>query len=452
MKILPFLVFTVFLMGCQPAPWNKTLPLAAELGSPRGYQMARAIIHLHSPLSYDACDAKTSPEQCLEDLRNGLCLNHVDLAALTDHPSHMAETEFSGLHLYKDGDQRVIEGGLPIGNRFSCSDGHRVLVMAGFEGQLLALGMTHHLDPDSQVRIGLYGGDTAALVTRLQTETDAIVVVPHTESRTDAHLEELNPQGVEAFNLHALVNPKMRKDFLGLDPFDGLLDLLVDLADIYGSHQTDLAFMRFWKLSSVYGEKWNRLLAKKGLVVGYAGNDSHQNFFSGKASDGDRVDAHRRLIRWVTHYLLVTAKEIDGVKDALRHGRSWMVFEGLGSPQGMDFYGKNSLVTVEMGGTLTYQPNQTVLHVELPHLHADSPQSTVSPVVILRLKKIDTTGAETVVATGTQQSIDFSVMEPAIYRVEVSIIPLHLEKYLNYKKKKANSETVWALSNPIFVQ
>jgi hypothetical protein len=439
-------------LGCQPTNWNKALPFSQELGSNRGKLLARTITHLHSPLSYDACDSGNS--HCLEDLRAALCINHVDFAFITDHVKNMATTDFDKLHLsiQGKGDQPISKSGTTIGNQFTCDDAQKVKVMAGYEDQLMPIGMTSHLDPDQDVRTSLYGQSNPTIVAQLQTQADALVIVPHTESRENSDLVALNVNGIEIYNLHANINPLIRTRFLGFDHFSGIIDLSIFWVDPFGRQKPDLAFMSFLSISPVYAQKWNYLISQGQHVTGIAGNDSHQNFFPGLANDGDRVDSHRRLIRWVLNYFLVEDMELDSIKASIKKGRGWIVFEGLGTPVGVDFYATDSSTTAEVGDTLSFQADHTNIHISIPTLHSSSPQSGPSPIVVARLKRVDSSGNEQVVASSVNTSLDFSVKEQGSYRAEIGIVPLHLFDFMGYKKTATTKEMPWLISNHIYIQ
>src|SRR5688572_2975990 len=87
--------------GSDAAPdlpaWDRSLPASEVMGTRRGLEPARGIVHLHSPYSHDACDGEpramdgTVDETCLEDLRRALCDTTMDFAALTDHDATMAD-------------------------------------------------------------------------------------------------------------------------------------------------------------------------------------------------------------------------------------------------------------------------------------------------------------------------------------------------------------------------
>lgn len=452
--IFIILTFALFIQGCSPpGNWNKTLPSSSDLGSSRGYRIARTSIHVHSPVSYDACGGNTD---CLQDLRDALCNNRVDFVFLTDHPNRMSKLEFPDLVLSKSGDTAITSSGSTIGNTISCSNSQTVIVTAGYEDTLMPIGMTQHLDTNIDTRGGLYTTNppTAALVSSLQTTANALVFIPHTESRDNSLLNSLGMTGIEIYNLHANVNPTMRHDYLGFDHFEpGLLDVIVYGGDPYGSNQPDLAFLSFFKISPVYAQKWDYLISQGKQIVGISGNDSHQNFFPGTASDGDRVDSHRRLIRWVSNYVRVQNLTLTDEKSAISAGRVWSVFEGLGTPTGMDYYAQNGSTYAETGSTFTWVSQTTHIHVIAPSLHSDSPHGTSGPKIGIQLIKVDsTTGAETVVATSSGDSIDYVPTSKGAYRAEVSITPLHLVDFLKYKPQQARQEFKWIITNPIYLQ
>lgn len=451
---LSIFVFLAVFSGCSGGgTWNKTLPSTTTLTPTRGYQEVRASIHLHSPISYDACDAGNN--HCLSDLRAALCNNEIDFAFITDHPNNMANTTFSNLLLSVSGDQALTASdGTIIGNAITCSDAHQIQVMAGYEDQFMPIGMTNHLDPGASTLGSIYTGNSPALVARLQNESNAIVIIPHTESRSSSFLSNLGVNGIEIYNLHANINPTMRHNYLEFDYFSGLIDLTVYWIDPYGKQEPDLAFMSFLKVSPVYATKWNLLIAANQHVVGVAGNDSHQNFFSGTANDGDRVDSHRRLTRWITNHFLVTALTTDAIKSAIKQARGWVVFEGLGTPVNLDFHAQTNSTFAEVGGTMTLSPGNTTLHVQVPQLHSASPRGTgcAEPMMTLRLKMVDSTGTESVVASALGQSIDFIPQTAGAYRAEIGMIPLHLKSFMGYKNSQSTQEIPWVITNHIYIQ
>jgi hypothetical protein len=368
----------------------------------------------------------------------------------------MASNEFPALLLFQpqSGDKLTLQNGNPIANTIQCPNSHTATVTAGFESNLMAIGMTQHLDPSISVRQNLYTAQTAAFVTQLQQDAGAIVVMPHTEAKgkTVATLKDLNLDGIEIYNLHANINPKARANDLGFTYFKGLMDLLVYWIDPFGDQQPDLAFLSFLQVSDVYAKKWDRLIAQGQHVTGLAGNDGHQALFPGNASDGDKIDSFRRTTRWVTQHYLVPDLTLTSMKSAIKNGRGWVVFEGLGSPSGFDFNGTNPVpTTADMGDTLSLAQGTITLHVASPSLNKQSPQDKQSPAIRLNLIYVDSNGSETIVATSQSGGIDYVATQAGAYRVEVWITPLHLTSFIGYKKELAQKAFKWIITNHIYV-
>ncbi len=441
-------------MGCSGSKqWDKTLPNSQDLFSKRGLQVARSVTHIHSPISYDAC-SNVDATTCLTQLRHGLCSNRINFAAVTDHPNSMAASDFEALVLYKPGDQLIQGANGPIGNIIQCTNGNTLTVTAGYENQLMPIGMTQHLDSNIESRQNLYTQRSPELVARLQKETGAIVIMPHTETNTKtvALLQSLNLDGIEIYNIHANVNPQIRNRDLGFDYFDGLVDLLVFWIDPYGKQQPDLAFMSFMKVSPVYAQKWDALIAAGQHPVGLSGNDGHQSLFPGTARDGEKIDSFRRTIRWATNHFLVKDQTLPEIKNAILAARGWTAFEGLGTPVGFDFHLTTSTGTQEIGDTTPMAALGKTIQVVMPQLHPASPADGPIPTLTMNLIRVDpTTGTESIVATSNGPDINFPVTQAGAYRVEVTMIPLHLQSYLGYKKTMANQEFKWIISNHLYV-
>ncbi len=448
-------------LGCsRQSAWNVELPSSREILSQSlsfargesGYKIARSSLHLHSPISYDACKG-VSQEQCLLDLRSALCDNHIDFAALTDHPDNMVNFEFSSLLLQSEGDQPVVVDGKVIGNQMICSDSHPVLITGGFENQLMAIGMTQHLELDASSRTDLYTQRTPQVISRLRQEADAIVFMPHTETRgkSTSLLADLHLDGIEIYNLHANVSPVIRKDDLGLNPFQGLFDLVVYWLDPFGHQQPDLAFLSFLQVSEVYARKWDVLIGQGQHIAGIAGNDAHQSFFPGKAKDGYQLDSFRRLTRWISNFMLVKDLTIPEIKDAIRSGRGWVVFEALGTPVDFAFFADTPTQAIQMGEAVPFVNHSITLNVRAPHLHANSPRGKASPSITFKVIRVNPEGSETVVASSSGSSLQYEVSLPGAYRVEVMIRPMHFKEFVGYQKELTDTEFKWMISNHIYI-
>ena len=451
--LLALLLFSACSKDYDPA-----LPDSSELGSPRGLRVTRVLTHFHSPYSNDACDKNGIVDgvlnaTCLANLRNALCTNRVDFLFLSDHPSRMVDYEMNALLLLEGADSVISGPNGPYGNQMSgCSNGTRPVITVGFEGNIIALGMNKHIEATPVDRAATYGGEGSALSSRLKTEADALVVVPHTENKTIAWITDLNPDAIEIYNFHANLDPKIRHKDLGLPPFERIPWILAYLLDPWNTLNADFSFMSFLEVHPVYSQKWNELVTTGHKVTGLLGTDSHENVFKQKASDGERLDGHRRIARMMSNHVLVSTVSIDGVKAAIRAGRVFGVFEGLGSPVGMDFYAVAGATTVGVGGTLNLSGGSATITVQAPTLHASSPQDGDDPIIELQLKRLNTDGSETLLTSTRGTNLSYSASAAGAYRAEVRIQPNHLEGFLGDFSELKDKFYPWIIANPLYLQ
>ncbi len=373
---------------------------------------------------------------------------------MSDHPDDMGRTEFRDVLLPQLGTDFLYDGADPIANRIACPNGHRTWLMAGFEDALLPVAMKRHLAAaNGEERVGLYNGDGADLINRLRTEAGGMVFIPHTESRTVEKLIEMSPDGIEIYNIHANMDPKIRQPFLGLDHFAGLPDLMVFWIDPYHEQEPDLSFLTFMRTSRVYFDKWNSLFAAGKKVSGIGATDSHENTLKWKDRNDERLDSNRRMMRWMSNHYLVTERTTAAIEDAVKKGRGWVVFEGLGTPVGMDFHANTSGTIANMGDAMTLQAGTTRLYVALPTLHSGSPQDDRAPTITVRLRHVSTGGVETTVAEATGRPIVFAPTQPGAYRAEVSIVARHLHPFIKYKRDELlGEERTWVITNPLYLE
>jgi len=445
--------------ACSPA-FDKTLPPSSTLGAPRGYRIARTIIHLHTPYSWDGCDKNglnadgvTPNEACLSQLRAALCKNRVDFALLSDHPDNMHKFEFPQLLLNQSGDQLITSGADTIANQLQCQESDSSpIVTVGFEDQLMSTMMTKHPSATQAARYTDYTGTaTAAQVTNLKTAAGAVVFVPHTESREVSAIQALGVDGIEVYNLHANLDPKIRSTYLGLDHFDGVMDILSYWLDPYQGQEPDLAFVSFLRIAEVYMTKWNTLIGQGQQLMGIAGSDSHQNVFAYMARDGERLDSHRRLLRWFSNHVLVSDMSYASLKSALQNKRSWIAFEGLGTPYGMDFYAQTGTTQVGPGGTMTMVSGQTTITVKLPSLHSASPTDGAHPLIKIRLRRPQADGTAPIVAETINTDLNYTVWQTGAYRAEIVMIPFHLSGFLGHARNQLAKEMPWIITNHLYI-
>lgn len=412
--------------GPQEVAWRPGLPPLEE--------GVRVITHLHSPWSHDACDGQglvkgVINEPCLQDLREGLCTAGIDVAFFTDHPSEAAFQDYDELFIAREGDGWDGEAG-----SLTCPDGRSVQWFPGIEDELMPLGLERHVAGDATERDIAYNEDSPEAVQRL-IDVGAAVFVAHTEGRDLAQLQaqqDVGLAGVEIFNLHAMFAPDIRADDLGLDPIAWLTEI-GDFTSDDGTSEPDLFVLAVLERQPPSLERFDALLAR-GPTVGIVGTDAHQNVLPVELRDGDRADSYRRMLRWMDNVVLPEGGE--DVKTALAAGRSYVAFEIVGTPSGFSFAASDG---TSMGGTTS----ERTLSIGCPTLHPESPRGLVDPQITVRLLK---DGVE--VATGCgEHSVD-----PGVYRVEVDILPLHLEPFLGEVADVWLKPYPWILSNGIRVE
>lgn len=439
--------------------WEKRLPPASELGtgSARGLVPARGIVHLHSPYSHDACDgmprdASGVPnEPCLQHLRAALCAERIDYAALTDHDDSMADEEFTTLFSMRTGDTPVMNGsGEQIASRIHCDDGHEVLVTIGTENDLMPIMLDRHVPGTVAERHAIYNGTDATAIAAMR-DAGALIWVAHSEQHPTDELRTIAPNGIELYNLHANLDPDIRKDYLGLESA-GAIAAAVEFADTNeGGPEPDLALLSFLSPNTPGLTRWNELLGDGRHVSATAGSDAHENALPVMLADGERGDSYRRVLRWFGNIVLVTDPgDITQIEAALAKGRLFSVFEVMGSPEGFDVYATGAS-TAELGDTIAVGGT---LHVTVPKVRGLDASLPV-PEIKATVWHIDSAGV-TQVATGTgspSRTLEVELTRPGAYRVEISIIPRHLGPYLrDLGTEYADHELPWIYANPIYVQ
>ncbi len=406
-------------------------PLAEQ--SPAGRAWKRGIIHLHSPFSHDACDGDPMPdgvprEDCLADLRAGLCADAIDFAFLTDHPAQAAYQPYADLMLNRDDDEDV-DG---IAKRLHCDTGTTTLWMPGIEDELMPIGLDRHVTEDAAENDRIYNNvDQETFDAEIA--AGGLVLQAHTEGKDLATLLErqaMGLAGVEMFNLHAMVDPTKREEDLGLDPYDWLTAISPWVTGTTDA-EPDLVFLGFYQAQDVSLERWDALSAVS-PTVGTAGTDAHQNALPSPMRDGERVDSYRRMMRWFSNVALVDADTPAAYQEAIAAGRLFVAFEALGTPSGWDVhYGD-----LEMAGTA---PVGDALVVSCPTLSADSPQMGEAPEISVTVYRDGVAWHE---GCGT-----LPVTEAGVYRAVATITPHHLRTFLDTEADALIVPYPWLYSN-----
>lgn len=421
-------------------PWSAGLPSTDDQATLRGLQPRRGIIHLHSPWSHDACDSEgyvdgTLDQDCFDDLREALCTTRMDFAMVTDHPDYADRSVFEEWLQPRDEDT-VLDAAV----RSSCDD-HEVLWLPGFEDELMPVGLSRHVDDDPDERHRLLN-QTDAEAMDAMTEAGALVFRAHTEGRTReelVELVELGLTGVELFNLHAMFAPDIRSEDLGLGPLDYLAEM-APFTDEDASAEPDLLFLAVLQEQPPSIAHWDAL-QELGLVVGIGGTDAHQNTLPIVLRDGERGDSYRRMVRWFSNWVYVdgelTPESLDA---ALTAGRVAVVFEVLGTPDGLDVHlQSDDGTTVEMGGS----GSAGTLSVGCVGLTGTSPTDGQAPEIDVTVFK---DGAEWATGCG-----EHTTDGAGSYRVRYDLTPRHLEGFLGEEPEVWIERYPWIYTNPIRV-
>jgi hypothetical protein len=416
-------------------------------GSRRGRRIVRGIIHNHTIYSHDACDGQPQIDgqpntQCLADLREGICSTKQDFVFTTDHEELAAEVAFEELSLVGPDDEAITKDGAVVANRMTCPDGFRPLLMPGGEFGIMPIGMERHLDLPLDALAGAYDEVTPERVASLR-ETGAVVLQAHTESKPLESLRELGLDGFEIYNLHANIAPNIREEFLDL-PATGFFDALVPFL-APGGPPGDLGFLAFASENMNALGKFDTLLAEGQHLVGTAGTDAHRNVLPLPMPDGERLDSFRRMMRFFSNHLLVDDLTPDGIKEAVRSGRLFAVFEILGAPMGFDYFAEtNADETFEMGDAVPLASAPT-LRLIAPTVDGIDGASSLTLTILRSIE-----GGADEVMTGNGD-LAFTPTEPGAYRAVVRITPAHLRAGLRGSAELADHEIIWIYANPIYV-
>lgn len=393
-------------------PWSaQRAPLDGASAAGRAWR--RAIVHLHSTWSHDACDSQTGDlAVCAQHLRDAVCADALDAAFLTDHPAFAAEQPYESL-LHVEGNDTVVDG---VANRLVCPDGRGVLLLPGIEDELMPVGLDRHVSQDAAENDRLYNGTDEETVLA-EIAAGGTVLQAHTEGQTMDDLlarQGYGQRGVEMFNLHAMVDPNKREEDLGLDAY-GYIAALGPFLGGETDAEPDLSFLAFYEEQTVSLERWDAL-NRVAFSVGVAGTDAHENAIPSVMEDGERGDSYRRMIRWFSNVVLVDGDAPADLQAALDAGRSFVAFEVLGTPTGFDV----SYGDLEMGGEAGVGGT---LVVSCPTLAPESPRDGADPEIDVAVFKDG--------AVWQEGCGEFAVTEPGVYRVRVEIVPTHLSGFLD---------------------
>jgi hypothetical protein len=437
----------------SPEPtFEPSLPIRTPVDpTSRGLLERRGIIHAHSVLSHDACDGAPRDEAtdaidtaCLEDLRRGICQSQHDFVMLTDHGESFTRTEFPDVLLYDAarGDRLVERGGKSVASFMACPDSPPVLILAGTETGAMPVGLEEHVGGTREERTAVYRSLEPEDLEKLR-GAGAVTLAQHTEDWTVEQLVELPFDGFEMYNLHANT----------IRGAGGVFDLLAKLREPDLLPHPDLVLLPIVNEDPRYEETWGSVLSRGVRRVTVMGTDCHRNTFQTELSDGERIDSYRRMMIWFSNHLLVRpdaggAWDDASLKDALREGRLYGVFEVLGHPVGFDFRAETAAGSFEMGSELALSdaPELVLTAPAIAGLSA----ADAEPEMITRLLRAREGGWDVVAeASG---DLRHAVTEPGAYRSEVRLRPRHLARWLADFAHLAERDFVWIYANPVYVR
>jgi hypothetical protein len=414
--------------------------------NPRGFLDRRGLVHAHSVYSHDACDGMPMDAEgnidmvCYEDLRRDMCKTQHDFMALTDHREFFSGTPFPDNMLFDEarGDVLIDRADGPSANWAGCDDGHTIMVLAGCEAGTMPVGLESHVPGTGDV----YGEATADAI-ELERSHGAVNLVAHTEDWTVEQLEMLPLDGFEMYNLHANV-------LTNVAAVASLLTMVHD--EDPGLPHPDLAIFPLWQENPVYQETWGTVLSHGLRRITTMGTDSHRNSFPQLLADGERIDSFRRMQIWFSNHVLIQP-DADGawddraLKDAMRAGRIYGVFEYMGYAQGFDARIEAGDAIVEIGGEASLADAPEIVAIA-PTVQELDPAAT-PPVITLHVLRAIEGGFEEVATDDTE--LHYMPDAEGAYRVEVRITPRHLAEFLGSFVDDAETPRAWIYANPFYV-
>jgi hypothetical protein len=433
--------------GAPSGPWQPgTIYPSPTDPNPRGFLDRRGLVHAHSVYSHDACDGEPMDADgnidpvCYEDLRRDMCTTQHDFMMLTDHREFFSGTEFPTNMLFDAdrGDVLVDRADGPSANRAGCDDGHSIMVMAGCEAGTMPVGLESHVPGTGDV----YGEATPEAIALLK-EHGAVSLVAHTEDWTVEQLETLPLDGFEMYNLHANVLSNVAAVAL-------LVGMVHD--EDPGLPHPDLAIFPLWQEDPRYQETWGTVLFHGTRRITTMGTDSHRNSFPQILADGERIDSFRRMQIWFSNHLLVQPDADGGwddraLKDALRAGRIYGVFEYMGYAQGFDARIEAGDAVVEIGGEASLSEAPEIVAIA-PVVQELDPEVDAPTITLHVLRAVE--GGFEEVAMG-EDELHYVPDNEGAYRVEVRIVPRHLVPYLGTFAPDAETPRAWVYANPFYV-
>lgn len=431
-----FVLVAISLVGSAHAKenWKKGLD-RLDQPTPSGH-WRRVIIHSHNLYSHDACtnvfghQKKNIKEACLKEFRQALCKNHIDAIFITEHANKMGYVDFNEIVAAQPGDELIEEDGHIVESRQHCEDGHVVRFLPGAENSLMPIGLKRHPEPYMGDQYRAYRQRDLAALQNFK-RAGALVGIPHTEEVPIERIKDLKPDFIEIYNLHAnLMDPV---DNFKLLKFFGTLGRYVNFLS-NSLLEPDLMFLHFFIRNKSALKKWAQISLEH-PTVGIMGSDAHQNHFSMKMPDKERLDGYRRIFRWFSNWVRVDGPvNRESLMSSIQKGDLVGAFEVFGTPEDFEFK------SVDAGATL---------YVQAPfHRESSMLKNKNQPDIKILIFQATEKGWVRVAKT-EEMMLSYSVTQPGVYRAEIKIRPRHLKRHLFSLGRFSRKWYTWIYFNPI---
>ena len=427
---------------------------------------------------------------CVDEYRAAACNAGIDFMFQTDHPGDVRNQTFEdALHFRPEsGDQMFNDAqDRPVTNRIDCPEGSAVenfYIYFGTEGsKQMPIGMAAPVPQEAfDISYDIYT-DLATAQTGIAAVHEAggwaMVCHPEQGDLTVERIVELPLDIVEIFNFHPAL--------MGiLEDFNILFQMDRFMSNDENAPNPDLSLLLTLKPVANDPIKFDG--AAKSIRLSHAlATDIHRNvelpklcenaetcgdnwFYTypnlahllatgGPAllGDGVRMDSYGRTLRWASNHALVEADGTDylNIRDAIGKGRSYSAFDVLGVPAGFDFFAVVDGDALEMGHEVTGATDAKIYirtpTIAKPFWAGERFGDTTGTDIVTKLIRIDESGSQVVAEIfGQGWTYEYAVDEPAVYRVEVWITPVHLVTDLGDMAWMADKEYPWIYSNALF--
>ncbi|MCX7959552.1 MAG: hypothetical protein N3B13_10950, partial [Deltaproteobacteria bacterium] len=425
--------------------WDPGLPSTELIDETRGYRIARVIIHAHSVYSHDGCDGNSvengNPEEnCVLQLRDAICKLNLNGIFMTDHAGSLADEEdFTKLYYPREGDTPVIENEIQTGNQLTCPNGAKPVIMVGSENDIMPIGITAHPSSDINERKKIYDSVDETSIDAFR-KVNGVVCTAHSEGKEDDYLIGSSLECMEIYNFHVSILSSSG---------------LVVLADYMNQPEKmphpDLAFLAFYEPLKLQLTKWYTTAEKRNISP-IIGTDIHRNVVKKALSDGERLDSYRRFMRWFTNFLLVKDYKPSEFKKAIKEGRIYVVAEGLGTPNGFDFYAETRNGIADTGKTIRKADFKKFV-IKIPEVTGIDNEDVYVKARLFKIKDKSEIEILKPVARSEKKIIEVSDgIDEGVYAVQILLTPMHLKRVCKRWASEYIKEFVWIYSNTIRVE